>query len=245
MKIPTPRNDSAFESVDAPYYAAKAKDPTLTYAQFMMRKEFDAVSRNLKHASLGANVPDRDEKGSLNFNFYQRLASIQRDDRVVEYGCGTLRIGEKFIAYLDRGNYLGLDVEPGFLNMGKELLPGNLLTEKVPTLIDVSVDSIDRAAGFRANFVFSNSVAYHIHQEDLAHYFAKLARVSSAPGAVLVFDAKISDEAVRYNSGGWSWSLDLYKELLRPMKFEKLHNARPYAHAEHCTVAHLEFRSPI
>jgi hypothetical protein len=60
----------------------------------------------------------------------------------------------------------------------------------------------------------------------------------------LIFDAKLSDEPFRYNKGGWAWPLNLYKDLLKPLEFVNLHSAKPHKKYD-CTVAHLEFRSPL
>lgn len=242
IEIPYPINNEKYSTYDQPFYDAKIRNPDLTYAKFMMRRQYDYVLNGGTHASLGENVPDMHEKGLFNFNNYKKMVNFSETAKVAEFGCGSLRIGRFFIDYLPNGNYLGLDVEPNLIEIGKKMISDNI-SKKDPILLDTSESSIEFGEKFSADFVFSNSVAYHVHQDDLKEYFSNLRRLTQKSGAILIFDAKISDQAVRYNSGGWAWPLELYERLLSPLKFVKLHGQKPYQHAESCTVAHLEFRS--
>jgi hypothetical protein len=43
--------------------------------------------------------------------------------RCVDFGCGSLRLGQHAIRYLDRSNYWGVDLTDSFIRAGIDLLP--------------------------------------------------------------------------------------------------------------------------
>jgi hypothetical protein len=58
------------------------------------------------------------EMGELQFRFL--LDSGLRPHHVfLDVACGSLRLGNRIIPYLDQGNYLGIDIEAGLVEHGK------------------------------------------------------------------------------------------------------------------------------
>lgn len=77
-----------------------------------------------------------DEIGRLGFDFLVG-AGLQHSDRLLDVGCGALRVGVHLVGYLEPGNYFGIDLQPALLEAGYEheikpmglagrLPPGNL-----------------------------------------------------------------------------------------------------------------------
>lgn len=241
--IPTPKNHEAYASHDSDYDKRKQHGDATSYSAFVMSRELEKISGGVGHASLGENVVDREEKGRAIFDYYRKLVGFDHKTRVLEYGCGSLRVGSVFIDYLEPGHFFGMDVEPGLIEIGKKMLPANVLAEKRPTLTDIGSEAVDRALAFQADFIYANSVAFHVHPDDLENFCINLAKVASKPDAILIFDARLSETPLRYNSRGWAWPLELYKELLSPLELVNVHNAKPYKKVENCIAANLEFRS--
>jgi len=58
-----------------------------------------------------------DEMGRLQLDFL-RSQGLERGDRLLDLGCGSLRGGVQFVQYLDPGNYYGLDSNQSLLDAG-------------------------------------------------------------------------------------------------------------------------------
>ena len=71
---------------------------------------------------------------------------------VVDYGCGSFRLGKALIQYLEPGHYWGLDVIDEFLESGMALLEPELKAEKFVGLL-LSVALMGIAAGFIASLL--------------------------------------------------------------------------------------------
>ena len=98
-------------------------------------------------------------------------------------------------------------------------LPLNLIQEKAPHLDAISDASVAAAAAFGADFIISNSVSFHVHPDELPAYCANLVRMTSKPGSVLMFNAKLSETPTRYSMRGWARPLKDFKEWLKPLTF--------------------------
>src|SRR5262249_41100784 len=138
-------------------------------------------------------------------------------DKVVDYGCGSLRIGGHFIRFLDPDRYYGLDVTDGFFEMGRELIGHDLITQKRPRFAVIDVASLTDATAFGADIVLSSAVSYHVHPSETAIYYGNLQRLAAKPGARLFFDVSISDVPLRNKS--WCWPLDFYIQSLPELTF--------------------------
>ena len=57
---------------------------------------------------------------------------IPPDSILIDYGCGSLRVGAHFIRYLDPGCYFGLELAEGLYEIGQEVIGRELLDGKFP-----------------------------------------------------------------------------------------------------------------
>jgi len=235
------------EKVDQKYLRAKAVNPTLTFSQFCMANVLHGIRLGNPHATLGANLGRPEpwtEAGRSTFARYRTMLDLRPAHSVVDLGCGSLRMGYQFIDYLDRGRYLGIELVPELLAMGRELIGKELLEAKAPTLRQQDQAAIDEASRFNADVVVSTVVAFHVHPDDTATYFSTLAHAASKPGARIIFDTKLSPKAERLGGMAWSWPLEFYERALSPLQFVKIHHQMPYATERFpdCTAGYLEFR---
>jgi SAM-dependent methyltransferase len=231
------------EEIDALYADAKARSPGLKYTRFFCEFIADQIDTGLPHATLGpvlkSGLPWA-ESGAKQFDIYRRLFGITPDKRLVDYGCGSLRLGVHFIRLLDPGHYVGLDPIPRLVAWG-EKLAGDLLTEKGATARPFSPEAIADAEAFGADFVMSHAVAFHIHPDETAEYFGTLARLARKPGATVFFDAKTTATPLRYANSGWSWPRDFYIDAMKPLRLVKVHAEKPYPLCGG-TTGHFEFK---
>ena len=233
----------------------RKKHPGATFAEYYVAQAVAKIQKGRPMASFGPLLRDDAQKGAplefedagrSGFRRYAALASLAPEHRVVDYGCGSLRLGLHFMLRLAPGNYFGLDVTRDLIEMGENLIGGELLTEKKPRLATIE-EGMAKATAFGADVVISNAVSYHVHPVETGAYFANLRSLAGKPGAILVFDVMIADRPVRYNGGGWAWPLEFFVEQLKPLSFVAAHGRRPVtdkrALVAEITGTTLEFRT--
>jgi SAM-dependent methyltransferase len=242
------------EKWDAAFAKFAKQNSSATFAQYYVANAMRRIRGGKELASLGAKLRDSGggEKsefataGASKFQRYADIAELQPHQRVVDYGCGSLRIGLHFMTFLDAGNYFGLDVTTDFIEIGKTLIAPVVLADKRPQLAAIGEISIAAAAAFGADLVISNAVCYHVHPSEMNVYLGNLIRLTGKPGSRLVFDVILSKTPVRFKKSGWAAPLDYYIERLSPLSFFRAHNhikvTDERAEAAEMSSAMLEFR---
>ena len=231
-------------NLDKEYLAAKTINPDSTFSRLEWEKTARQIEKGEAHETLGKRLKDGsswEKAGAAKFKLFKSILKLSRTDRVLDYGCGTLRIGVHLIKYLNASCYMGLDIIPEFVQNGRELLGTKLSDSKSPKLMSLDELSLAAAEQFSADAVISSDVAFHIHPDEAADYFTKLSNVTCKSGARLVFDAKTSDQAYRYNESGWSWPISCYQEFLRPLVLVAFHFAEEYYFDNRCQIGIFEF----
>ena len=216
-KPPTPSEPSHLDSSYADFVKS---NPGVSYSEFYTTRVASKVRTGTHvHNSLGSNIVTGDitefwETGARQAARLIRIGGVQPSDRVVEYGCGSLRVAAHFIKLLDKGNFFGLDIIPDFYELGRPSVGLDLIAAKEPKLAAISPQSVAEAAAFRPNYVFSHAVHIHVHPDDQQSYFQNLAKIAGAPGTTLAFNVMLYPEPVRYNNLGWAWPEDTIKRRL-------------------------------
>jgi hypothetical protein len=151
-----------------------------SYAQFYVqetRRQIDAGM--MKNANIGLDV----DVGFMKMRAQSILEAFKRagcrpHHVVVDYGCGSLWIGEAFIDYLAPGNYVGLDVADGFYAEALTRFSADYVAERRPMLRVISEDSLREVRDSKPDFILSTGVLMHVPPEDLAGYFARLTAIA-------------------------------------------------------------------
>ena len=107
-----------------------------------------------------------------------KRAGCQPHHVVVDYGCGSLWIGEAFMDYLEPGNYVGLDVADGFYVEALTRFPDGYIAERRPMLRVIAPDSLREVRDRKPDFILSTGVLMHVPPEDLTSYFAGLTAIA-------------------------------------------------------------------
>jgi|HubBroStandDraft_5_1064220.scaffolds.fasta_scaffold49005_2 hypothetical protein len=172
-----------------------------------------------------------------------KTMALKRRHKVIEYGCGSLRLGAHFISYLDRGHYAGLDVISGFYERGVRTIGAKLIDAKTPVLRVISEEAVAEGVAFAADIVFSNTVAVHVHPDETQAYYGNLARLTAKPGARLIFNAMLFERCHRFQFNSWAWPMEFYKDSLRELECVRaeIGRSRTQDDAE-MKLAEFEFR---
>jgi cyclopropane fatty-acyl-phospholipid synthase-like methyltransferase len=142
-----------------------------------------------------------------------RALGLEPSHSVVDYGCGSLRVGQHFIRFLDSRNYIGLDVTDRFYLDGLSMLDRELLEAKQPGCEVISQRSLAATASRDPDFVVSIAVLKHVPPGELGHFFDNLAQlVKQHTRLVLVFTE--SDAESRIKGKSWSWTFERVARMI-------------------------------
>lgn len=100
-----------------------------------------------------------EEIGKLQFDFVVSNG-LQSEHKFLDIGCGALRSGVKFIEYLDKSNYYGIDVNKSLIEAGRMELKSKGLMYKNPNLL---VNDMFEVYKFSEKFDFILSVSVFTH----------------------------------------------------------------------------------
>jgi hypothetical protein len=158
-----------------------AENPGGSYGQFYAADVRRRIEAGDVHATLGVNSVDREAVTArarrVLGNFKQ--AGCKPRHVVVDYGCGSLWIGEAFMDYLRAGNYIGLDVSDVFFSEGLARIPAALVAERRPTVQEISDAALRTVRDRKPDFIFSIAVMQHVPPEDLPDYFRRIVSLAA------------------------------------------------------------------
>lgn len=142
-------------------------------------------------AYIGGNTPDVwFGIGRLQYQFLVSQGLEPTHD-FLDIACGSLRLGQFLIPFLESGRYFGLDVEPGLIEAGltKELL-FDLARMKKPVFNCNS--GFDFGFVRRYDYAMAQSLFTHLNKQDIALCFRNL-RLIAPPGSRFYFTFKPGD----------------------------------------------------
>lgn len=123
-----------------------------------------------------------DEIGALQLAFL-RANGLTPQSRLLDIGCGSLRLGVRAVDFLDTGNYWGTDINESLLTAGyeKEIVPAGL-AHKLPR-VNLIVDSDFTFNGLphQFDFAIAQSVFTHLPLNHLRLCLSSLAKHLNGP----------------------------------------------------------------
>ena len=128
------------------------RNPGSSFKQFYAECAANSLAINKSHSSLGPNLkPGGLASARRTFDRFIKYG-IRPNHTVVDYGCGTLRVGALFIEFLEAG----LDIDKRILAAGREQLSDDMVGTKRPTLEIITEESLARVAARTPRWVCSN-----------------------------------------------------------------------------------------
>ncbi|AWN27502.1 class I SAM-dependent methyltransferase [Streptomyces sp. NEAU-S7GS2] len=123
--------------------------------------------------------------GEMQFD-YLAEHGLKPSHRMLDIGCGNLRAGWRFIAYLDTGNYYGIDISPDILISAKQTLTTYELQDKLPHLTITQDLKLDFLPSAHFDVVHAHSVFSHSPLDVIDECLAHVGRIL-APGGFFDF----------------------------------------------------------
>jgi SAM-dependent methyltransferase len=112
---------------------------------------------------------------------FLRSAGLEPHHRLLDLGCGTLRGGIPLIAYLEPGQYTGIEVRANVLEEGMRELAEAGLEDRRPDLrVCADLSRLELATSF--DFVWAFSVLIHMEDAVAAQALVFVARHLTASG---------------------------------------------------------------
>jgi hypothetical protein len=117
------------------------------------------------------------------------------DQTCVDYGCGSLRIGQHLIRALDPGHYWGLDVTDTFFGPAAQILAPEV-TARAPNLHVIGDDVLAQLERRPPDFVFSYAVVKHVPPRELNAFFDRFMRLIGPNTTALIYFADAPTERI-------------------------------------------------
>jgi SAM-dependent methyltransferase len=241
--------DNPYEAQDKRYRKFKRRNPDVSFAKYAM----DRVVRRMENGSVTnpdaaltialCNPEKFWEAAEPKAQKWFKTMALKKSNRMIEYGCGSMRLGAHFIRYLDPGCFFGMDVVAGFYEVWRDTIGAELAAAKKPKLAVIDERAIQDGIAFGADIVCSNTVCVHVHPDEIDEYFDNMIRLTAKPGARLVFNAVICDRPHRFEFNSWAWPLDFYKERMKTLDLMNVEIGRAKEKdGGHMNLVEFEFR---
>lgn len=133
---------------------------------------------------LGGATWDFERMGRVGFEVLLR-EGLAPSSRVLDVGCGALRLGYWLMRFLDSGCYFGIEPNQEMLSVGLEELVEPEVVERADAHFASNDDFDFSVFGETFDFVVARSIWTHASKAQIAAMLASFAATSSAKGVFL------------------------------------------------------------
>ena len=143
------------------------------------------LSGSLTADPIEHDLASQSMRGMNHFNAAIRLG-LKPEHTCIDYGCGSLRVGQHIMKYLRPGHYWGLDIVSDFYESGKTLLPPGLMNEKRPELHVIRPDLLRTARKSGPDFIVSFAVLKHVPPAELDAFFENIVSMMALHSKAII-----------------------------------------------------------
>jgi SAM-dependent methyltransferase len=118
---------------------------------------------------------------------FLKQTGLQPHHQLLDIGCGPLQGGIAFINYLNKNNYVGVDIREGPLEEAYKQIVKNNLVNKNPRLVISKTFGKKELNGNQFDYVWTCQMLYHLDQDALNCYFECISNCLK-PGGLLYGD---------------------------------------------------------
>jgi hypothetical protein len=182
------------------------RNPNGKFHQFYVESICEHLLQGKPHFTLGKNLRDQVfGQSGLNVLNFLKQEGLKPGHVCVDYGCGSLRIGQHLIKYLNSSNFWGLDVTERFYEIGKEMIGPTLIRDKKPHLQVISPASLMSTRSAKPDFVISAFVIMHVPPEELEDFIKNIIGLCVSKTKVYI-SVDIAGETVKAHNRTWIYS---------------------------------------
>jgi hypothetical protein len=207
--------------IDAHFLYWKLRHPGAKFSDYYAGRIADSLRRGGTHKTLGdkaflsgsltsdavkKSVETHQKRGGIYFDVAINHG-LKPHHNCIDYGCGSLRVGQHFIDYLDAQKYTGVDVVSDFYEAGISLLKPGTIERKQPKFYVISPAALEAARLTKPDFIFSFAVLKHVPPDELNFYFRSIVSMMTAnTTAVITFNP--ARNTSRTGGSIWNFSAD-------------------------------------
>ena len=159
-------------------------------------------SKEMPNGGSGGREDKFGGEGLQHFRTIMDLG-VTTGSTVVDYGCGSLRIGQHFIRHLDAGHYWGLDVTDRFFRDGLALIDAGTVAVKTPHLQVIGDATLALARKAKPDIIFSIAVMKHVPEAELDTYWKNILGLMASHTVVFV-RCDVADRYLRTAAKNWA-----------------------------------------
>ena len=158
---------------------------------------------------------NRDSWLYMGDRLFQYLVSqgLRPEDKLLDIGCGNLRVGLRLIDYLNSGNYWGIDISSENLETGREFLAEWGVKEKRPHLSVNDDLKFEQLLGQEFDVVFAHSVFTHTPEATIEECLVHLRKVLKPSGVLFATYNEGSRRFYHRATGNFWYPLRFFESL--------------------------------
>ena len=198
----------------------KLKNPSATFADYYAGSIASRIKRGGSHRTLGQRryftkdirtKTQQQRQGRRQFGVLLEIG-LRPDQLCVDYGCGSLRVGQHAMRYLSSNRYLGMDIVDTFFKEGLKLLTA-AETGKKPMFRVITEFSLEEARAAKPDFIYCIAVVKHIPPNELAAFFESITSMMT-PTTTLALNFEVGENGRRQGAKNWTYSREYMVERL-------------------------------
>lgn len=160
------------------------------------------LSRHIGDLHYRAYIGPPDEYDLVSAMSFNLLTScgLRQHHKVLDIGCGSLRIGRLLIPYLNAGNYVGLEPNSWLVEAGLRYEVGQeIIRLRRPVFIyDTALETL--ASGTRFDYIIAQSIFSHTAPDLLERWIRDVSRCIGESGVLL---ATVLEGEEECEGSGW------------------------------------------
>ena len=139
-----------------------------------------------------------------------RELGLESKHYVLDFGCGSLRVGRWLIPYLDKNQYFGIEPNTWLIEMAlKEEIPEDIIKSKAPTFSDKRGHDLSVFRPQKFDFILASGVLIHSSHSQLDPFFESLPESLKKDGTLV---GEIRTGGSEYMGEEWNYPKDVNHE---------------------------------
>lgn len=181
------------------YAGWRLRNPFAPYEDYYVYSVMKKV-RGRGHPAIGPGA--RPVRAQTELRDFLVKFGMKPDDVAVDYGCGSLRLGEAVIEYLNPGKFWGVDITHEFYELGIKNIDPALIAAKQPKLGVINDETLAKVRADKPRFVASWHVCSKVPENRLEGYIGSVTSLLAPGGVALVH---FPETAERRQMSGLAW----------------------------------------
>jgi hypothetical protein len=197
----------AYRHDERAYAEWRQRNPGKKRADYYAALVSTGLDKGASHPTLGGTLDGAVPYEQSGVTELERLrnAGLKPHHVCVDYGCGSLRVGQHLIRYLNASRYWGLDTTDQFFKMGVDLIGQALVRDKQPHLHVIAPAALADTAAARPDFIYSNAVVLHVPPEEIEEFWQNVMALFNRSTTALI-NIRLSRTAKRISSRSWAYT---------------------------------------